>query len=281
LGKINKVVVLGSGTMGNGIVQVTAQAGYQVVMRDINDDVLAKGMQKIEKSLSRLTEKNKISAEDKTNILNRISTSTSMDVVSDADLIIEAVPEKLELKVKIFEELDKLAPAHAILGSNTSSLPITAIAAATKRPEQVVGTHFMNPVPIMKGVELIKGRVTSQETIDTAVEFTKSLGKVPTVAVDYAGFITSRILNIYLNEAAYCVMDGNTPKDVDDAMIYCTNMPQGPCALIDLVGVDIIVFVLGILEEEFGPKFKVAPLLKQMLRAGHLGRKTGQGFYKY
>jgi len=281
MNKINKVVVLGAGTMGNGIVQVTAQAGYQVTMRDVSDDMLANGMKTIEKSLSKLVAKNKITDEEKANILGRITTTTSMDAVSDADLIIEAVPEQLDLKVKVFEELDKLAPAHAILGSNTSSLPITAIAAATKRPEQVAGIHFMNPVPIMKGVELIKGRVTSQETIDTAVEFTKSLGKVPTVAVDYAGFITSRILNIYLNEAAYCVMDGNTPKDVDDAMIYCTNMPQGPCALIDLVGVDIIVFVLGILEEEFGPKFKVAPLLKQMLRAGHLGRKTGQGFYKY
>lgn len=281
MGKINKVVVLGAGTMGNGITQSVAQAGYQVVMRDINDEFLAKGMKTIEKSLSKLAEKGKISEEDKNNILGRISTSTSMDVVKDADMVIEAVPEKLELKVKIFEELDQLAPAHCILGTNTSSLPITAIAAATKRPENVVGTHFMNPVPIMKGVELIKGRVTSQETIDTAVEFTKSLNKVPTVAVDYAGFITSRLLNLYMNEAAYSVMDGNTPKDVDDAMIYCTNMPQGPCALADMVGIDIIVFVLGILEEEFGPKFKVAPLLKQMVRAGHLGRKTGQGFYKY
>lgn len=181
----------------------------------------------------------------------------------------------------IGEELDKLAPAHAILGTNTSSLPITAIAAATGRPEKVAGIHFMNPVPIMKGVELIKGRVTSQETIKAAAEFTKSLNKVPTIAVDYAGFITSRVLQAYLNEAAYCVMDGNTPQDVDNAMIYCTNMPQGPCALMDLIGIDTMVFILGILEDEFGPKFKVAPLLKQMMRAGHLGRKTGQGFYKY
>jgi 3-hydroxybutyryl-CoA dehydrogenase len=183
--------------------------------------------------------------------------------------------------VKIFKDVDKLAPDYAILASNTSSLPITAIAAATKRPHQVVGMHFMNPVPIMKGVELIRGRVTSQETIDSAVDFTKSINKVPVVAQDYAGFITSRILNAYLNEAAYTVMDGNTPKDVDDAMVYCTNMPQGPCALMDLVGIDVIVFVLGILEDEFGPKFKSAPLLRQMVRAGHLGRKTGQGFYTY
>lgn len=279
--KINKVVVLGAGIMGNGIVQVVAQAGYQVVMRDINDDMLAKGLKTIEKSLSKLVEKNKITDEEKTNILGRITTTTAMEAVSDADLIIEAVPERLDLKAKVFEEADKLAPAHAILGSNTSSLPITAIAAATKRPEQVAGIHFMNPVPMMKGVELIKGRVTSQETIDIAVEFTKSLNKVPTIAVDYAGFISSRVLQAYVNEAAYCVMDGNTPKDVDDNMIYCANMPMGPCALMDLIGIDVCVFVLGILEEEFGPKFKVAPLLKQMVRAGHLGRKAGQGFYKY
>jgi len=281
MNKINKVVVLGAGTMGNGIVQVTAQAGYQVTMRDVSDDMLANGMKTIEKSLSKLVAKNKITDEEKANILGRITTTTSMDAVSDADLIIEAVPEQLDLKVKVFEELDKLAPAHAILGSNTSSLPITAIAAATKRPEQVAGIHFMNPVPIMKGVELIKGRVTSQETIDAAAEFTKSLNKVPVVAVDYAGFITSRVLQAYLNEAAYAVMDGNTPKDVDDAMVYCTNMPQGPCALMDLIGIDVMVFILAILEDEFGPKFKVAPLLKQMARAGHLGRKTKRGFYTY
>lgn len=278
---IRKVVVLGSGTMGNGITQVIAQAGYQVTMHDIDETIVNRGLQKIEKSLSRFVEKNVISPEEKVNILSRIKTTTALDIVKDADLVIEAVPEQLDLKVKIFAELDQLAPSHTIFASNTSSLPITAIAAATKRPSQVIGIHFMNPVPLMKGVELIKGRSTSQETIDVVVEFTKSIKKVPVVAQDYAGFITSRILNNYLNEAAYTVMDGNTPKDVDDGMVYCTNMPQGPCALMDLVGIDIIVFVLGILEEEFGPRFKAAPILKQMVRAGHLGRKTGRGFYQY
>jgi 3-hydroxybutyryl-CoA dehydrogenase len=279
--KISKVVVLGTGTMGNGIIQVIAQSGYQVTMEDINDSLLSQARQKIEKSLSKLVEKNKISAGEKENTLGRISSSTSLDVVTDADLVIEAVPEKLDLKAGIFEQLDKLAPGHAILASNTSSLPITAIAAATKRPEQVVGMHFMNPVPVMKGVELIRGRVTSQETINSAIEFVKSINKFPVVAEDYAGFITSRILNAYLNEAAYTVMDGNTPKDVDDAMVYCTNMPQGPCALMDLVGIDTIVYILDILETEFGPKFRTAPLLRQMARAGHLGKKTGRGFYEY
>lgn len=279
--KIGRVAVVGAGTMGSGIVQVVAQAGYSVNMLDVSESALARGRQIIEKNLLRLEEKSKLSAEEKTNILARITPGSSLDAVAEADLVIEAAVEQLDVKVQIFRDLDRLAPQHAILASNTSSLPITAIAAATRRPYNVLGMHFMNPVPVMKGVELIRGRLTAAETVNTAVEFCKSINKVPVVAQDYAGFITSRILNAYLNEAAYTVMDGNTPKDVDDAMVYCTNMPQGPCALMDLVGIDVIVYVLGILDEEFGPKFKPAPLLKQMVRAGQLGRKTGQGFYQY
>lgn len=279
--KIQKVAVVGAGTMGNGIAQVVAQSGYQVNLIDVNEQVLNNAQKTIEQSLARLAKKGTISNDDITAILGRLTFTTTMDCIADVDLAIEAVPEQLELKGKIFREFDRLAPEHAILASNTSSLPITAIAAVTKRPHNVVGIHFMNPVPVMKGVELIKGRTTSEETIQAAKDFVKSLDKISMVAIDYAGFIGSRILNLYLNEAAYTVMDGNSPKDVDDCMIYCTNMPMGPCALLDLVGVDVCVFVLGILEEEFGPKFKVAPLLKQMVRAGHLGRKTGQGFYKY
>ena len=279
--KIGRVAVVGAGTMGLGIVQVVAQAGYSVNMLDVSESALARGRQIIEKNLLRLEEKSKLSAEEKTNILARITPGSSLDAVAEADLVIEAAVEQLDVKVQIFRDLDRLAPQHAILASNTSSLPITAIAAATRRPHNVLGMHFMNPVPVMKGVELIRGRLTAAETVNTAVEFCKSINKVSVVAQDYAGFITSRILNAYLNEAAYTVMDGNTPKDVDDAMVYCTNMPQGPCALMDLVGIDVIVYVLGILDEEFGPKFKPAPLLKQMVRAGQLGRKTGQGFYQY
>jgi len=279
--KINKVVVIGAGTMGSGIAQVVAQSGYKVAMQDISDSFLSKAQQGIEKSLSKLVEKKKISAEEKENILSRLSSTTSLDVVPYADLVIEAVFERLDLKVNIFEQLDRLAPSHAILASNTSSLPISAIAAATKRPQQVVGMHFMNPVPIMKGVELVRGRVTSKETIDAATQFVKSLNRSSVVAEDYAGFISSRIEMPMLNEAAYSIMDGNTPKDVDECMKFSTNVPQGPCSLMDLIGIDIVVYVLGILEEEFGPKFKAAPLLKQMVRAGHLGRKTGRGFYEY
>ncbi|TDA68275.1 MAG: 3-hydroxybutyryl-CoA dehydrogenase [Clostridia bacterium] len=278
---IKKVAVLGAGTMGNGIVQVTAQAGYQVAMRDVEDSFVNRGMDTIKKSLSKFVEKGKMQAVEAEQVLARITPTTEFDVVADADLVVEAVPEKLDLKVDIFRQLDQKCKPEAIMASNTSSLPITAIGAATRRPDKVVGIHFMNPVPVMRGVELVHGRSTSEETLETAKEFVKSLGKVPTVAQDYAGFITSRVLNIYLNEAAYTVMDGNSPKDVDDGMVYCTNMPQGPCALMDLVGIDVVVYVLGILEEEFGEKFKAAPLLKQMVRAGHLGRKTGLGFYKY
>ncbi|HBW37697.1 3-hydroxyacyl-CoA dehydrogenase family protein [Desulfosporosinus sp. BICA1-9] len=278
---ITRVAVVGAGTMGAGIAQVAAQTGHSVNLLDVNESVLARARQVIEQSLLRLEKKGSISAGEGKNVLARITLGSSLEVVSDSDLVIEAVPEQLDLKAKIFRDLDRLAPEQAILASNTSSLPITAIAAVTKRPRNVIGMHFMNPVPVMKGVELIKGRLTSEETISASIEFIKILGKVPFVALDYAGFISSRILNAYLNEAAYTVQDGNNCKDVDDGMVYSTNVPLGPCALMDLVGIDVVVFVLGILEEEFGPKFKAAPLLKQMVNAGQLGRKTGQGFYKY
>lgn len=279
--KIEKVAVVGAGTMGAGIAQVVAQAGKSVRLLDLNESVLARARQVIEQSLARLEKKGTISADEGKKVLARITLGSSLEAVADVDLVIEAVPEQLELKGKIFRDLDRLAPEHAILASNTSSLPITAIAAATKRPQNVIGLHFMNPVPVMKGVEIIKGRLTSEATINSSVEFIKLLGKVPFVALDYAGFISSRILNAYLNEAAYTVQDGNNCEDVDNGMVYSTNVPLGPCALMDLVGIDVVVFVLGILEEEFGPRFKASPLLKQMVNAGQLGRKTGQGFYKY
>jgi len=202
-------------------------------------------------------------------------------VVYNADLVIEAVPEDLELKVKTFKELDSVSPEHAILASNTSALPISALAAATKRQPKVIGIHFMNPVPVMKGVEMIRGRHTSDETFQLSKAFVQSLGKEPCEAVDYAGFMVSRILDAMLNEAFYCVMDGNKPEEVDKAMKICTNFPMGPLELSDLAGLDIVLHGLETLHGEFGDRLRPAPLLASMVRAGDLGRKTGRGFYDY
>jgi len=279
--EVNSVGVIGGGTMGSGIAQVAAQAGLRVVLVDLAPDLLGRALGNIQKSLERLEKKGSIDASKKQEALARIATSTDIKQLRDQPFIIEAVFENLDLKKRIFKELDELCPPSTILATNTSSLPVTEIAAMTRRPEKVIGTHFMNPVPVMMGVEVIRGRLTSDETVETTRNFIQRLGRKPILAVDYAGFINSRLLNIYLNEAAYTVMDGNNPKDVDDCMVYTANMSIGPCALMDLVGIDVIVNILGILREEYGEKFKVAPLLRQMVRAGHLGRKTGRGFYQY
>jgi 3-hydroxybutyryl-CoA dehydrogenase len=278
---VNSVGVIGGGTMGSGIAQVAAQAGLRVVLVDLDPDLLRRALGNIQKSLERLEKKGSIDASKKQEALSRIATSTDIKQLRDQPFIIEAVFENLDLKKGIFKELDELCPPSTILATNTSSLPITEIASMTRRPEKVIGTHFMNPVPVMMGVEVIRGRLTSDETVETTRNFIQKLGRKPVLAVDYAGFINSRLLNIYLNEAAYTVMDGNNPKDVDDCMVYTANMPIGPCALMDLVGIDVIVNILGILREEYGEKFKVAPILRQMVRAGQLGKKTGRGFYQY
>jgi len=279
---IKTVAVLGAGTMGNGIAQITSAAGYQVVMQDITEEALQKGMKAIQKSLSKLVDKGKLSAEESDQILSRISVTTSLEeCVKNAELVIEAVPEILELKVEIYKQLDKYCKPQAIIGSNTSTLPITVLGAATSRPEYVCGLHFMNPVPVMKGVELIRGRLTSDEVMQAAVEYIERIGREACIAVDYAGFIVSRILDVVQNEAVKLVMDGNKPEDIDKAMKLCCNWPIGPCALMDLVGIDIVEHGLKTLEEDLGPSYKAAPLMKQMVRAGELGRKTGKGFYKY
>ena len=279
--EVNSVGVIGGGAMGSGIAQVAAQAGLRVVLVDLAPDLLGRALGNIQKSLERLEKKGSIDASKKQEALARIATSTDIKQLRDQPFIIEAVFENLDLKKRIFKELDELCPPSTILATNTSSLPVTEIASMTRRPEKVIGTHFMNPVPVMMGVEVIRGRLTSDETVETTRNFIQRLGRRPVLAVDYPGFINSRLLNIYLNEAAYTVMDGNNPKDVDDCMVYTANMSMGPCALMDLVGIDVIVNILGILREEYGEKFKVAPILRQMVRAGHLGRKTGRGFYQY
>jgi 3-hydroxybutyryl-CoA dehydrogenase len=268
--------------MGSGIAQVCAAAGYRVNLNDVSAESLDRALANIRESLSRFAAKGKISADGVEATLGRITTTTDPDLAArEADLVIEAVFEDLELKKQVFARLDAIAPPHAVLASNTSSLPITALAAATRRPEKVVGLHFMNPVPLMKGVEVIRARLTSDETMASALEFVKSLGKIPAEAVDYAGFIVSRILDVMLNEAVYCVMDGNRPEEIDRAMKVCCNFPMGPLELIDLAGADILLNVMECLRREFGDKYRPAPLLVQMVRAGHLGRKTGRGFYEY
>lgn len=284
LGKmeIKNVAVIGAGAMGLGIAQVSAQAGYQVSLNDISETGLEKALQAITRSLDKSVGKGVLTAESRDVILGRIKTTTDLaEAVQAADLVIEAVFENLALKQDIFKRIDQIAPQHTIFGSNTSTLPIAAIATGTKRLDKFVGIHFMNPVPVMKGVELIRGRHTSDETLQISLDFVKSLGKETAIAVDYAGFIVSRILDAMLNEAVKCVMDGNDPEEIDKAMKLCCNFPIGPLALIDLVGADIVLNGLETMRGDFGDKYTPAPLLHQMVRGGDLGRKTGRGFYKY
>jgi 3-hydroxybutyryl-CoA dehydrogenase len=278
---INKVFVIGAGTMGNGIAQVTAQAGYSVIMSDIKDEFVKKGMETIGKSLDRAVKKGTMQESEKAAILARIKTTTDNKDAKDADMVIEAAPEILDLKKNIFKQLDEICRPDAILATNTSSLPIGEIAAATKHPGRVIGIHFMNPVPVMKGVEIIPGRKTSEAVLAASKEYIKKIGKEPCEARDYAGFIVSRLVDALMNEAFYCVMDGNKPEEVDKAVKLCLNHPMGPLELCDLAGADVVMHGLETMYEEFGERLMPAPLLKNMVRSGDLGRKTGRGFYDY
>jgi 3-hydroxybutyryl-CoA dehydrogenase len=278
---IKKVFVIGAGTMGNGIAQVTAQAGYDVIMSDIKDEFVKKGMDTIGKSLDRSVKKGTMTEADKAAILARIKTTTDNKDAKDADLVIEAAPEILDLKKNIFKQLDEICKPDAILATNTSSLPIGEIAASIKSPSRVIGIHFMNPVPVMKGVEVIPGRNTSPATLEAAKAYIKKIGKEPCEARDYAGFIVSRLVDALMNEAFWCVMDGNKPEEVDKAIKLCLNHPMGPLELCDLAGADVVMHGLETMYEEFGERLMPAPLLKNMVRSGDLGRKTGKGFYDY
>ncbi len=281
--EIKKVMVIGAGQMGGGIAQVAAVAGYDVTVRDIAENFVQKGLGVIEKNLARLVEKGKLSANDKDAAVARLKGTVSLEPAREADIVIEAAVEKMDIKREVFGELDRLCRPGVILASNTSSLPITEIAAATKRPDRVIGMHFMNPVPVMTLVEVIRGLQTSDDTFKTVEELAKKLGKVPVAVNDTPGFVSNRVLIPMINEAIFCVYEGvATPEAVDNVMKLGMNHPMGPLALADLIGLDTVLYILEVLYEGFADsKYRPCPLLRKMVKAGYLGRKTGKGFYDY
>ncbi|MGB3261116.1 3-hydroxybutyryl-CoA dehydrogenase [Paenisporosarcina sp.] len=280
---IQKVLVIGAGQMGSGIAQVCAQAGFDVKLNDMKEEFFQRGLTTIKKNLSRNVEKGRMTEDEKEQVLSRITKSLDLNDASDVDLVIEAAVENMEIKQQIFKQLDEITPKHTILASNTSSLPITEIAAATNRPEQVIGMHFMNPVPVMKLVEIIRGLATTDEVYTSIEEMTKKLNKVPVEVNDFPGFVSNRILMPMINEAIYTLYEGVATKEaIDDVMKLGMNHPMGPLQLADFIGLDTCLYIMEILHDGFGDsKYRPCPLLRKYVKAGWLGKKTGRGFYEY
>jgi len=275
--------VVGSGTMGNGIAQVAARAGYSVVMRDVKDEFLQRGLQAIDKSLQRDVDKQRLSSQEKQSIIKRIKSTTELEALAEASFVIEAVTENLDVKTELFSALDRITPAEAILASNTSSISITRLGAATSRPDKVIGMHFMNPVPVMKLVEVIRGLATSDETYRRVRSLSEKLGKTALDCNDSPGFVSNRVLLPMINEAIFTLYEGvATRESIDGIMKLGMNHPMGPLQLADFIGLDVCLAILNVLYDGLGdPKYRACPLLKRYVDAGWLGKKTGRGFYEY
>jgi len=281
--EIKTVMVVGAGQMGSGIAQVCAVAGYKVYLNDLKDEFVEKGLSVIEKSLRRQVEKERMTELEKENVIENLYRSTDLNDAEKVDIVIEAAIENMDVKKEIFAELDEIAPRHAILASNTSSLPITEIAAVTNRPEKTIGMHFMNPVPVMKLVEIIRGLATADEAYDTVEAMAKTLGKVPVEVNDFPGFVSNRVLMPMINEAIYTLYEGVATKEaIDEVMKLGMNHPMGPLTLADFIGLDTCLYIMETLHDGFGDdKYRPCPLLRKYVTAGWLGKKTGRGFYEY
>ena len=281
--KIKTIGVVGSGTMGNGIAHVAARAGYRVILADVNQDALSRGLETISRNLDREVAKNKLSISDKSEAISRIAGTPDIGRLSESDFVIEAIIEDFEAKTQLLQSLDRTVRPDVVLASNTSSISITKMASKTQRPDRTIGMHFMNPVPVMSLVEVVRGLATSDETCQVTKRLAESFGKTPVEVADFPGFVSNRVLMPMINEAIFCVMEGvGSPEAIDTVMKLGMNHPLGPLALADLIGLDICLNILEVLQESLGdPKYRPCPLLRKMVDAGQLGRKSGRGFYQY